>query len=520
MDLNLLLATMAAGISFIAFTANSQAITNPPTVQAISDCGSATVPVTRTLPVLHIDTDGGAVIDQKDKYIDGTCWLEAFGEGDFADIGTETEPLKLGIRGRGNATWINFDKKPYKIKLDKKTSILGMPKSKHWALLAYYECQNSVIECIGRELSRRMGLPWTPSMQPVEVMLNGRNIGVYYISETVRIEKDRVNIYEQPDNSYDTDNLDGGWLMEIDNYPDHCQYSVVQDKDGQPFTARFTYHTPEEHSDLQQQWLKQQLSEITDVVYAPYKDDAALEALIDYDSLARYYLVQELLGNYDAFFGSTYFHKDLGQKWTFGPMWDMGWSFNPADRHQSFIYARQGCRFVWIEEMLKFPGVIHKISEVWDSVYPGLMTGMDSIIDDFLDRIDAAYVLSYEQIWPMEWYRTIDYMRSTYKQRLHDRGIWLDGYISGKTAGIENPAVSIHDREIVTAVYLGDGTVNLIGISGPLVSVAVADINGHYVDSEIISYDTLRINAIPGIYFIAAKTSSADTLRARVLTGH
>ena len=40
------------------------------------------------------------------------------------------------IKGRGNATWQSFAKKPYNIKFDKKTSLLGMPKAKKWTMLA------------------------------------------------------------------------------------------------------------------------------------------------------------------------------------------------------------------------------------------------------------------------------------------------------------------------------------------------------------------------------------------------
>lgn len=39
------------------------------------------------------------------------------------------------IKGRGNTTWTNIEKKPYNIKLAKKTALMGMAKSKNGACL-------------------------------------------------------------------------------------------------------------------------------------------------------------------------------------------------------------------------------------------------------------------------------------------------------------------------------------------------------------------------------------------------
>lgn len=53
--------------------------------------------------------------------------------GDYSDtILEDTEELQLAyMRGRGNVTWGFGDRKPYKIKFDKKQDLLGMRKNKH-----------------------------------------------------------------------------------------------------------------------------------------------------------------------------------------------------------------------------------------------------------------------------------------------------------------------------------------------------------------------------------------------------
>ena len=93
--------------------------------------------LSNTLPVLYINTVDETPIVDRENYIDGDYYLDANGCGDYVSIGSAENPLPLVIRGRGNATW-NAPKKPYRLKLESKASLLGMPKSKHWILITAY----------------------------------------------------------------------------------------------------------------------------------------------------------------------------------------------------------------------------------------------------------------------------------------------------------------------------------------------------------------------------------------------
>ena len=75
------------------------------------------------LPVMYLDTEGGQPVVTKDDYIDAEIHLQG---NDLYNTGNTT--LYTGateIKGRGNSTWKLFDKKPYKLKLDKKTSLFA-----------------------------------------------------------------------------------------------------------------------------------------------------------------------------------------------------------------------------------------------------------------------------------------------------------------------------------------------------------------------------------------------------------
>ena len=42
----------------------------------------------------------------------------------------------------------------------------------------------------GFKLGNLIGMDWTPSCKPIEVVLNGDYIGLYLLTETIRIGKD------------------------------------------------------------------------------------------------------------------------------------------------------------------------------------------------------------------------------------------------------------------------------------------------------------------------------------------
>lgn len=89
-----------------------------------------------TLPVLFINTEDHRDIVSREEYLQADWWLDNMGDENFESLGSSQRPLKMQIKGRGNATWTNLDKKPFRLKLEKKQAMLGMPSNRHWVLLA------------------------------------------------------------------------------------------------------------------------------------------------------------------------------------------------------------------------------------------------------------------------------------------------------------------------------------------------------------------------------------------------
>ena len=143
------------------------------------------------LPVIYIDTKNGELPPQEDKSqkIEGIMYIQ---NNEATD-----KPVYSGqitLQGRGNTTW-EWEKKPYKIKLDKKTDLYGMGKSKKYALLANYQDESLLRNTTASKLSQELGLT---TMETVwaDVIINGDYAGNYQLSEQVSIESARVDMLD------------------------------------------------------------------------------------------------------------------------------------------------------------------------------------------------------------------------------------------------------------------------------------------------------------------------------------
>ena len=323
-----------------------------------------------TLPVLYIQTENNAPITSKDDYLNATYYLDAMGLTAYQSIGSASQPLAMEIKGRGNYTWRDFNKKPYRIKLADKQPLMGLTKSKHFALMAHADDAQSkkgfMRNQVGFELSRMIGMDWTPATAPVEVVLNGDYIGLYFLTETIRVDKDRVNIVEQEDEENDLAAITGGWLVEIDNYNEDPHITITE---GGRHTMWFTYKTPEVLSNAQKNFLTQEMERIDRLVYGD-KNAAELWQYLDMDALAKFYIVQEIMDNYESFHGSCYLYREKGEgeKWKFGPVWDFGSSFNRnKDR---YLFEGDVWHNHWIPQICQFPAFMKRVKEIWKEFYP------------------------------------------------------------------------------------------------------------------------------------------------------
>ncbi len=322
----------------------------------------------RTVPLVHINTQDSMPIISKDYYIGGTLWIENCGLEDFESLASEEVPLEIEIKGRGNYTWTRL-KKPYKIKFAKKQSPLGLDNSKHFVLKPDCEDWSGYLRNeTGFETSRRLGMPYTTRQYPVELILNGEYEGIYFLCEKIRVESGRVDIMEQNDNETNPDNVTGGWLIEKS---DKEPWLIAQNQNNDPNEPFYTFssESPEVLSQEQLDYITPLLQRIDSLIFVPDKNDLTWENYLDVNSLARYYVIQEVMESVESFSGSLFMYKDWGEdeKFKFGPVWDFDCSTyanGTTGDHFIFEYETE-FTFLWIKELLKFPHFQQTIRMVW-----------------------------------------------------------------------------------------------------------------------------------------------------------
>ena len=380
------------------------------------------VPYSGSLPVMYIQTENATPIQSKDTYVNATYYIDAMGVEGMQDVASATAPLSMEIKGRGNYTWSGFDKKPYRIKLSEKQALLGMQKSMHFALLAHADDNRGFTRnAIGFYLSRMIGLAWTPEAKPLELVLNGEYVGLYFLTETIRVGADRVNIIEQDDEEITPSNITGGWLVEIDNYDDSPNVKITE---GDGARIIFTYKSPEVLSTEQETFLRDEMTRINNLVYGDKNSDEIWQ-LVDIDALARFYIVQEIVDNYESFHGSCYLYRDRGEnaKWHFGPVWDFGSAFN-YDKSQ-YIYQGREHHMTWIKEFCRFPVFQDYVKTLWQDFYKNQFDSVFLFTQQHISLLSAAATADAKR-WPNYGNADLNNRVEKINQKLRSAAKWLN----------------------------------------------------------------------------------------------
>lgn len=371
--------------------------TDPVTYTVTSEDGKVkeyVVKVTYSgLPVLFINTPNKATIPSKHE-----DWLEKTEIKLYnTDWTVNYSGTNDNIRGRGNSTW-NYPKKPYALKLDSKAEILGMPKHKRWVLLANWMDRTILRNRVSFAVAMKTGLAWTPHGEFVELILNGKHVGNYYLCEHIKVDKNRVNIDELED-----DKTDSGYIMELDSY-----FDEVNRFRSYYYNMPYMFKDPDEVNSAQFSFLQNYVNNMEASLY----DNSRFSAreytdYLDVDSFIDWWLVHELTGNEEPKHPkSSYMHKDKGGKMVMGPVWDFDWgTFMP---HTKFVTLGRsdGLKCIYYERLFQDPQFKKRAKERWNELEAGFRE-----IPDFIDS-EAARIKSSESMNHNLWKITPDVIGS------------------------------------------------------------------------------------------------------------
>lgn len=414
-----------------------------------STTGLFAVSPSGTLPVMYITTKNNQDVS-REKAIDATLYVTGYGK--YEALGSAGNQIPLTIKGRGNWTWTGFDKKPYKIVFAQGygQKLLGMKKSKHWALLAGADDYLGFLKnTTGYILSEQIGLPYTPHQVPVELVINGDYKGLYFVTETIRIDNDRVNIHEQQDGETKPELITGGWLVQIDNYPSEGNIEFDEDNGEH---VMITPQSPEDLSAIQRNYITNQMDALNAAIYN--RGDMPLQQILDLTDAAKYYLVQEIMEDCESYHGSCYLYKDrdsvdvatsrnVTPKWHFGPVWDFG---NAYDRHkETFIYDDPTFAQIWIEQLCQNKTFYQRVKQLWYQYRQTQHSKVLADINAFVSAISSAARRDAER-WQRSNVRTNADMAER-KQEFLSRMNWrLDWLYSQWGEGDSSPIIDALDQ--------------------------------------------------------------------------
>ena len=282
---------------------------------------------------------------------------DAAGESVYSDSEHDTVSE---IKIRGNAT-AGYEKKPYQIKLGKKTDLFGMGKAKTWILLANYIDSSFIRNSVTYELAGRLGFDFTPETKQVNLYINGQYMGLYCLTEKVQINKERINITNLEDatdelnpNSAEgrvvtvsggdfiknsaivwysyvagiknPEDITGGYLVELDYLyagKERCKFAT---KHGNTYVVK----SPENASKEQVEYIAKLMGDMEDAIYSDTGRNYLGKHYSEYcdaESMLKVYVVNELTKNWDSYTGSTFFYKDKDTDGKTsliygGPVWD------------------------------------------------------------------------------------------------------------------------------------------------------------------------------------------------------
>lgn len=299
------------------------------------------------VPALFISTESGSMtkVDADQEYREAGS-LQLIG----ADGATLAEDKLEYIKGRGNQTW-RYSKKPYNIKLDSKTDILDMGSAKEWSLIANYLDESGIRNRIVYDFAEELGFAYSPSCEYVDLWLNGKYMGLYLITEKVEIKKNRLNIYDLEEYTEmlngdlsrftkvtsavmqyyniknDPEDITQGYIIELENEQRYAaEASWFKLRDGTAFTVK----TPEYVSKAQMEYISSFVQSVTDALDAENGIDPRTgkhyTELIDMESFAKKYIVEEFSANKDCEWSSQYFYVSEGKLYA-GPVWDYDHTF-------------------------------------------------------------------------------------------------------------------------------------------------------------------------------------------------
>lgn len=347
------------------------------------------------LPRIVIETDDFAQI--RDRETKHPARLQIYGESS-----PEGGIKDLTIRGRGNSSFV-MTKYGIKLEFNDKEEMLGMPKNRDWALVSNFRDKSFLRNHITFQLANTLEAPYSPRSRFVELYLNKQYMGLYMLTEHIKVGKNRVNI---PDN-------DSSFLVEKTMDKQGAPYADASYKElldqGQKFYFKtdvgrvFKIESPKKPSEDAFELIQKHFSDFERYMDSEGFENHPIDSLakwIDVNDFIRYYWIQEFSKNIDGSFRRSIFMTwQKGEPMKMGPVWDFDLAYgigNEKMMSPNDYYARTQS---WYKMIFRNKAFKQAAQNYWKN-HSSAFRAMRDSIPSIQEKISKA-VLNDEKRWPI-----------------------------------------------------------------------------------------------------------------------
>ncbi len=249
---------------------------------------------------------------------------------------TQTGQMLVSIRGNSSR---DYPKKQYLLKTvdnqsnPEKVSLLGMPAEDSWVLNGSYIDHSLIRNYMMYNLAGEL-MDYAPRCRLCEVFTtdsNGETVyqGVYTLIEKIKVSSVRLNL-NKGSSKMPTKHKESSFVMQMNLHLDHQSLQHLKPDGINVYSFDLEYPNNEPLPAESFHYVEQQLLTFEKALYdASHSGNwDKVNAMIDMDSFVDYYIINEFCQNLDAGTRSTYLYKDLGGKFSIGPVWDFDGAFN------------------------------------------------------------------------------------------------------------------------------------------------------------------------------------------------
>ena len=293
---------------------------------------------------------------------------------------------KLKIRGQ---TSKKFNKKSFKIvftdSINRNIELLGMPKEHDWILNGPYIDISHIRNKFAYDLSRRIG-QYAPRSEFCELIINNEYLGIYLLTETIKADKNRVNIEK---NNFGDDTIKS-FIVKIDHGGKSIFVSNFRSEIDSGWEQYFKPVYPKIEK-LSEKNIKTIKGEIDKFELSLLKNGNDYLNHINLKSFVDYFILNELTKNIDAYRLSAFIHKNHDTKIEMGPIWDFNYSLGLTEYNNGFDYKGWVFKYeavpFWWKKLLQKPEFKELLIKRWE-----FLRNENISIQNMFKMIDNLYL--------------------------------------------------------------------------------------------------------------------------------